>query len=214
MQWIVEKKIYVLVGLVVFVGAIFFFVSLEKGNLELESVVDLQEENEISLEELTEPFTSTEPSSIPIKLVVDVKGAVKSPGVYEAIDGERIIDMITKAGGFLDDADQTKVNLSKKVADEMVIYVPKNGEETPLGFESIQTSTSSETSSEPSQKINMNEADSSTLQTLPGIGESKAKAIIEYRQTNGPFKCIEDLMNVSGIGEKTFEKLSSSIAVN
>jgi competence protein ComEA len=145
---------------------------------------------------------ATEEKSIII--MVDVKGAVKLPGVYVAEEGERTIDLIKKAGGFTNKADQNQVNLSQHVEDEMVIHVPNLGEinEKPqIGFEQSHRNF-----------ININKASESELQTLPGIGPSKALAIIEYRETNGGFQTVEDLKKISGIGEKTFEKLKPHIS--
>jgi competence protein ComEA len=140
----------------------------------------------------------------PIIMMVDVKGAVKIPGVYVAEEGERVINLIEKAGGFTNTADQEQVNLSQHVEDEMVIHVPNLGEESEnlqVGFEQSQN-----------DLVNINKASESELQTLPGIGPSKALAIIEYRDSNGGFQTIEDLKKISGIGEKTFEKLEPHIS--
>jgi competence protein ComEA len=140
-------------------------------------------------------------------MMVDVKGAIKIPGVYVAEKGERVIDLITKAGGFLPEADQDQVNLSQHVADEMVIFVPIQGE-------NLESMASGSTHVQQNQGlVNINKASESELQTLPGIGPAKATAIIEYRETNSGFKTIEDLKKISGIGEKTFEKLESLISV-
>jgi competence protein ComEA len=138
-------------------------------------------------------------------IMVDIKGAVKNPGVYQAVEGERIYDLVNKAGGFAGGADQNQVNLSQRVVDEMVIYVPLvgvEGEGTPLEIGQGQ-----------SKFVNINKASESELQTLPGIGPAKALAILEFREANGGFKTIEDLKKISGIGEKTFEKLAPLISV-
>ncbi len=138
-------------------------------------------------------------------VMVDVKGAVKAPGVYEIGGDGRVKDVITRAGGFLKDADETQLNLASKVADEMVIYVPVIGENKtePLGSQSAE-----------SDVVSINRADITELQELPGIGPSKAEAIIQYREENGRFTTIEDLQNISGIGEKTFDKLKDLITVD
>ncbi|MGA9289414.1 MAG: ComEA family DNA-binding protein, partial [Anaerobacillus sp.] len=138
-------------------------------------------------------------------VMVDVKGAVKAPGVYEIEGSGRVKDVIARAGGFLKEADQTQLNLASKVADEMVIYVPIIGENSsePLGSLPAE-----------SNFISINRADLTQLQELPGIGPSKAEAIIQYREENGGFTTIEDLQNISGIGEKTFEKLKDLITVD
>ena len=157
-----------------------------------EAVEDKKEDGEITQEEVI--------------LKVDLKGAVRNPGVYDVKEGDRVIDVVQRAGGFLDVADPNQVNLSQRVMDEMVIYVPKKGEEI-----SPQQNVTLPQSNEKDGKININTADATTLQTLPGIGPQKADAIIRFREENGPFKKIEDLMKVSGIGEKTFEKLKEQI---
>ena len=102
------------------------------------------------------------------------------------------------------------MNLSQKIVDEMVIYIPVFGEEMDMLPPTI---VSSQSVSKEEGKVNINTADSNELQTLSGVGPSKADAIIEYREQNGPFQKIEDLMNISGIGEKTFEKLKDGITV-
>jgi competence protein ComEA len=136
-------------------------------------------------------------------IFVDVKGAVKRPGIYKAVQSERVNDLIIRAGGFSPDAQEEGVNLAQKVTDEMVIYVPKEGEEgtdTPL----IQTE---------DKLLNINKAVEQDFDGLPGIGPAKAKAIVDYRTENGPFKAVEDLKEVSGIGEATFERLKENITV-
>jgi competence protein ComEA len=144
---------------------------------------------------------------------VDVKGAVKKPGVYAASRSDRVLDLIERAGGFAEDADREKINLAQKVADEMVIYVPKIGEEMPDFSGGTAGTGANGGEGGGAEKVNINTADESLLQTLPGIGPAKAKAIIEYREENGPFRSAEDIKNVSGIGEKTFEKIAGHISV-
>lgn len=142
-------------------------------------------------------------------LIVDVKGAVKNPGVYEATEGDRVNDIIKKAGGMLDKGEKNGVNLAMKVADEMIIYVPYIGEEDSIISESgNQTSLSSDEG-----LININNASETELTELPGVGPSKAAAIIEYREQNGGFSTKEDIKNISGIGEKTYEKLEAFITI-
>lgn len=172
---------------------------------------------EIKIQNHVEEPTKTESNE---KVIVDVKGAVKYPGVYELTVNDRVIDAINQAGGYTKNADSSTINHAQKLQDEMVIYVPKKGEDVSEKLQAIQSqpttisSTSSGgTSSSESLKVNINTANETELTTLSGIGPSKAKAIISYREENGPFKTIEDIKNVSGIGEKTFEKLKDSITV-
>ncbi|MGV3467329.1 MAG: helix-hairpin-helix domain-containing protein [Heyndrickxia sp.] len=171
-----------------------------------------QKNNEISfspIEEVQEVENNQDENKENGKMMIDVKGAVLHPGVYDGNEEERVIDLIQKAGGFQKKADQRKVNLAEKVHDEMVIYVPKKGEnpDNELNFETTIASPDN-------NKVNINTADLEQLQTLTGIGPSKASAIIEYREKNGGFKKVEDLTNITGIGEKTFEKLRDSITVH
>ena len=139
-------------------------------------------------------------------IFVEIKGAVKKPGVYQMKAGDRVKDAIDAAGGLTAEADSQKVNLAQRVEDQMVIVVPKVGEEAeaiPAGV------TSKETSKE--GKVNINTATVEELKTLKGVGEKKAEAIIEYRKKNGSFKTKEDLMKVRGIGKKLFESFEERI---
>lgn len=158
-------------------------------------------------------------------MYVDVKGAVKTPGLYRVKEGDRILDVISLAGGLAEKADEKQLNLAQKVHDEMVLYVPEMGEETEVHMVNSdqQGGGSQGISGQEGDKININKADASQLETLPGIGPAKAKAIIDYREQQGGFKQEEDLKNVSGIGEKRmknykipsrFVDLSSGVQIN
>ncbi|MGM7635683.1 helix-hairpin-helix domain-containing protein [Bacillus sp. Hm123] len=155
----------------------------------------------------------------PQTVTIDIKGAVKTPGIYSLSSEERINDAVAKAGGFQKEADRTTVNLAQKLQDEMVIYIPKVGEEPPatapaVNGGAISGQTANSGGDEQGGTVNINTATSAELQELPGIGEAKAQAIIDYRETTGAFAQAEDLKNVSGIGDKTFEKLQPLITVN
>ena len=145
------------------------------------------------------------------EIIVDIKGQVKVPGVYHMEEGSRIIDVIEKAGGLLDESETTAVNFAQLLSDQMVIYVPKIGEDIPV--ESTISQEIAEGGEQEQSKININEADKEALMTLNGIGDSKAENILAYREENGLFKSIEDIKNVSGIGEATFNNLKDSIVV-
>lgn len=160
------------------------------------------------------------------KIFVDIKGAVKKPGVYEVAKGEVVNDVITKAGGLLKTASTKNINLSKKVTDEMVIYIFTSNELKKQNIQAITDATckteiievnncveTTTTVKHPqSGLININTATLEELNTISGIGESKAKAIISYREKQ-PFEKIEDIMNVSGIGESVFAKIKDLITV-
>jgi competence protein ComEA len=214
-EWIRTNKMYVLIGVIIILClGIYYFFPLEKGSSQksvennwLESEEKIEEAN---VEKENEVESISNPSQA--KIFVDVKGAITTPGVYEASMGERVIDIIEKAGGLLDSADKNNINFAMKVVDEMVLYIPAIGEQNPT-MAGAATSGSVQEGTTADGKISLNSATESELQTLPGIGPSKALAILEYRETNGSFKKIEDLMEISGIGEKTFEKLKEHIAV-
>lgn len=140
------------------------------------------------------------------KIFVDVKGAVKHPGVFETTKDKRVKDLIEEAGGLLDDADTSTLNLSQKVKDQMVIYVLKHGEK-PKQISDSGTSSSS------GDVININIANLEQLMKISGVGKTKAEAIISYREKNGDFKKKEDITKVRGIGKATFEKIKDKIEV-
>ena len=143
------------------------------------------------------------------QVIVDVKGAVKYPGVYELTGADRVVDAITLAGGYADGADATLINHAQKLQDEMVIYIPLQGEEPALA---IQPFSGSSTQAD-SGKVNINVANETQLTTLPGIGPAKAKAIMAHREEHGKFQSIEGLKDVTGIGDKTFEQLKDLIDI-
>ena len=140
------------------------------------------------------------------KIFVDVKGAVKHPGVFETTKDKRVKDLIEEAGGLLDDSDTSTLNLSQKVKDQMVIYVLKHGEKPK------QISDGGSSSSNP-DVININTANKEQLMKISGVGKTKAEAIISYREKNGDFKKKEDITKVHGIGKATFEKIKDKIEV-
>ena len=153
------------------------------------------------LAEKTEESTTLE-----AVIFVDIKGAVKKPGIYQMKVGDRVKDALDAAGGLTEEADSQKVNLAKRLEDQMAIVVPKVGEEAeeiPAG------ATSKEEAKE--GKVNINTATVEELKTLKGVGEKKAEAIIEYRKKNGSFQTKEDLMKVRGIGKKLFESFQERI---
>ncbi|MER1953104.1 MAG: helix-hairpin-helix domain-containing protein, partial [Aerococcus urinaeequi] len=154
---------------------------------------------------------------------VDIKGAIKVPQVVPVTPGMRVHDVVEMAGGVTGEADQSQVNLAQLVTDQMVIYVPKVGEEVSPSTEALvagsqvtesAVSESSGDGTSDGDLVNINTADITMLQTLSGIGEKRAADIINYRETNGLFETVDDLDQVSGIGEKTMEKLRPLITVN
>lgn len=140
------------------------------------------------------------------KIFVDVKGAVKHPGVFETTKDKRVKDLIEEAGGLLDDADTSTLNLSQKVKDQMVIYVLKHGEKPKQISDGGSSSSNADV-------ININTANKEQLMKISGVGKTKAEAIISYRDKNGDFKKKEDITKVKGIGKATFEKIKDKIEV-
>ncbi|KXT82557.1 Late competence protein ComEA, DNA receptor [Streptococcus sp. DD11] len=150
------------------------------------------------------------------ELTVDVKGEVKHPGVYQLKAGSRIYDAIQKAGGMTAEADSKSVNLAQKLADEAVVYVTKIGEggaDVTAGTAEASSQAAASRSAQ-SDLINLNTATEAELQTITGIGQKRAQDIIAYRESNGGFKSVDDLKNVSGIGDKTLEKLKEYVTVD
>ena len=143
-----------------------------------------------------------------------IDGCVNKPGVYSFKKDDRIKDIVELAGGFTQDADTKSVNLAMKLKDEMKVYIPSKTETSKAQNNNIESSdivTIKDNNS--NSLVNINTADSNKLQTLPGIGPSKAKKIIEFREKN-QFKKIEEIKNVDGIGDKTFESLKSLITID
>jgi len=145
---------------------------------------------------------------------VHISGAVNTPGFIWIKEGTRLGEALEYVGGALVDADLNAVNLSKKLTDEEKVYIPKIGEKIEQAESASYNSyTTAINSNKDSDKININTAGISELDSLPGIGEAYAKRIIEYREVNGPFKSIEEIKNVAGIGEKRFESIKDLIKV-
>lgn len=158
-------------------------------------------------------------------LYVHVCGAVNAPGVYEFMSGDRVFNAVEAAGGFNADADKEYINLAQALSDGMKITIP-TVEEVENGAESLHNSMMLEGSSLPSPtdiadnsgktqsgKVDINAASDSELTSIPGIGQTKASAITAYREQHGAFKSIEDIKNVSGIGDATFERIKDYITI-
>lgn len=220
-QLINRKTVLILISsLVIFIFLLIFI--LIGATRERVNAIDIEEELKV-----------TTTIKVEKNIFVDVKGAVKKPGVYEVKENSIVNDCIKLAGGITSSGTLSNINLSKKVTDEMVIYVFKKSEittsaknEIPCTTEVIEINncpiiTDNQTSNDGkketttntvNKKININTATKEELTTLTGIGESKANSIIEYRKTN-QFKSIEELKNVSGIGEALYESIKDSITV-
>lgn len=170
------------------------------------------EEAATSLAETTIlPQEVEDKTTVSTVIYVDVKGEVHHPGVYQMKAENRVKDLIEAAGGFTPLADDQKLNLAQLLEDQMVIVVPKKGEEVNSEVAQAPTSQKKEVGKE--GKVNINTATVEELKTLKGIGEKKAEAIIEYRKKNGSFKNKEELMKVRGIGKKLYESFQERVIV-
>ena len=217
------KKYILLVGILIILLGLGYWYYKENKYEDIITYSDIKEES-------TKVVTTSQ------KLYVDVKGAVNIPGVYEFNDGDKVIDAIKKAGGLTKNAVTSNINLSKKLTNEMVIYIFTKAElttnktinyttaackcETIEVNNCITTTTTTKTIESTSNtdnfsnnKVNINTAGIDELTKLSGIGEAKAKAIISYREENGNFKSIEDIKNVSGLGDSLFDKIKDNITV-
>ena len=211
MEAIIEKikeyKIIVIcTGLGLLVGGFFLLkptpqTPVKETNLQAEVVAvskDSSTEKEVKEESVEQDL-----------ITVDVKGAVKSPGIYDLPVGSRVNDAVQKAGGLTEQADSKSINLAQKVSDEALVYVPNNGEAA-----SQQTTSGTASSTSKEKKVNPNKASLEELKQVKGLGGKRAQDIIDHRETNGKFKSVDELKKVSGIGAKTIEKLKDYVTVD
>ena len=158
---------------------------------------------------VTEHFSESTPSeneTAEKRIYVHICGEIKKPGVYTFDEEPRVIEVVEKAGGFTKKADAGSINLAETVADGTRVEIAAKGKK-----KTKNTTVSQESST---NQVNINTATKEELMTLSGIGESKATQIISYRETNGPFQKIEDIMNISGIKEGIFSKIKDYITVS
>lgn len=140
-----------------------------------------------------------------------VSGEVKNPGVVTIENSKRLIDAIDLLGGFTEEADLNKINLAMTIEDEMHYIIPKIGEEVNNNNENVTRNNTK--SQEDNSKININIANVSDLDKLPGVGEATANKILNYREEKGQFKSIEEIKNVNGIGDKKYEDIKEMITI-
>ena len=217
-----NQKTVRMVALILIVGLsiLFFWIRGDTGNVELnvsgDDGTDILDESDLS-----EDMYNDDPeeegavsSSKPGIAYVDISGEVKLPGVYKVTSETRLFEVIDMAGGLTDDADSSSLNRAERVQDGQKVVVRAFGESEEGGTDGeAGISGNSESALDDSGKVNINIADLSTLQTIAGIGPSKAQSIIDYREQNGYFTTIEEIMYVSGIGEKTFASIKDQIVV-
>ncbi|QIT59073.1 competence protein ComEA [Enterococcus faecium] len=220
----INKKILTSPKLIVFMSTVVLIFCIVSGFL-LSNLLFHREPEEIAAKEILSPFSSSEENQLPEGNTVeedarpkvmytDIKGSVKEPGIYSFSSEERIYDVLKRAGGLLEEADSDRINFSAKIEDQQVLYIPAVGEEPPehLNQSASPEGKQSTADTEPS-KININTASPSELQQIPGIGSVKAQEIIRFREENGSFQKVEDLQEISGIGEKTVEKLKNFVTI-
>ena len=219
-----KKYRYVILSGILIVFLLFLIFNKSNDEIELTSDLTLEVEEE-SNEEVEEE-----------KIKIDIKGAVKNPGVYELVSNSRVDDAIKISGGLTKDADTSVINLSKNLTDEMVIIIYTKDEiaemrsgstsvkyiekecicpkiENDACVDNVIDNKPNDSNLSIEQKVSLNNATIAELMELPGIGEVKAKAIIAYREENGGFKAIEELLEVNGIGESTFNKIKDQLSL-
>lgn len=149
-------------------------------------------------------------------IYIHICGAVHAPGVYQMAVNTRLVDLIEMAGGLTEDAAGDYLNQARMVSDGERIYVPTKDELESLSVLDFVKGdqANNKEASQSNSLININKANKETLMALPGIGQAKADRIIEYRNSNGDFKSIEELMNIPGIKEGLFHQISSYITIN
>ena len=203
-----KMAVICLVGLVLFAGFPLF-----KGSSEEQVVAEDGGKDSAAGEEFTGDRSYSDGT-----IFVDIGGAVKNPMLVELPDGSRVDDAIQAAGGLKQEADMSNINRAEFLLDGQKIYIPSlaldaDGNVIENAAAGTAVSSASGSGSDATGKVNINTADSTQLQTLNGVGPATAQKIIDYRQSNGSFTSVEDIKNVSGIGDKTFEKMKDHITI-
>lgn len=217
-----KKVIFILLGISFVLGGVIFV--LYKNNYSKnDDVVDIfkEKDNSDNNDNSDEKEKIEDLKDDTNTVIVDIKGMVVNPGVYEVPSSFRVNDVIETAGGLLDGADTSKINLAKIVSDEMTIIIYSNeeiiekykNEVCVCDCPDISNDACISDNNEDDTLVNINTADIDELMEIKGIGRSKAKAIIEYRDKMGNFNSIDDIKNVDGIGDSLFEKIKMYIKV-
>ena len=201
------KKILSIIGGVL---AVIVIILVGRGMMASPTKEKVMVTNAVNTTRVDETTTMT-----PQNCYVDIKGEVLRPGVYEFSCESRMQEVIKKAGGFTEEADETKINLAQKISDQMQIIVPnvQSKQEGGVTEENSEKGNSSNTSPSNSKQgtVNINTATLEELQTIKGIGKKKAEAILQYRKEHGAFRTKEDLLQVKGIGKKALEAIESQV---
>ncbi|MDH9146730.1 helix-hairpin-helix domain-containing protein [Staphylococcus epidermidis] len=215
-EFFMKWKLYILIILIMLTT--FFFYLLNDNNNDLiqnsqerqSKISDQQIKNSKKLNK--KEVSIQKDNTKETKIFIDIKGAVKHPNVYEMSSSNRVIDALNKAE-VLKDADLSQLNLSEKLVDQKLIYVSKKGENSMKINSQQSTLNSSDVKINTNQPLNLNSATEEQLKNIPGIGPSKAKEILNYREQNHGFNSIDDLMKIKGFGKKKFEKLKEHFTI-
>ena len=207
-RWLMEyKKILSIIGGVL---AVIVIILVGRGMMASSTKEKVMVTNAVNTTRVEETTTM-----IPQNCYVDIKGEVLRPGVYEFSCESRIQEVIKKAGGFTEEADETKINLAQKISDQMQIIVPNLHSKQEGGVTEGNSEKGNSSNSTPSNSkkgtVNINTATLEELQTIKGIGKKKAEAILQYRKEHGAFRTKEDLLQVKGIGKKALEAIESQV---
>ena len=216
-----KTTFYIFIIAIVAIAIYFSFIKKEdylESNYNL-NTLNLDEENSNIQDKILDKKSNDSND----KIVIYITGAIKNEGVYELQENSRIADSIEKAGGLTEEANINNINLAYVLQDGMKVYIPKKGEDTNeindntniyvSREESVTKNSKKIANNSNKDKININTATQIELETLPGIGKSTALKIIEYRNKNGKFSCIEDIKKVSGIGDSKYSKIKDLIKV-
>ena len=207
-RWLMEyKKVLSIIGGVL---AVIVIILVGRGMMASSTKEKVMVTNAVNTTRVEEATTM-----MPQNCYVDIKGEVLRPGVYEFSCESRIQEVIKKAGGFTEDADETKINLAQKISDQMQIIVPNLHSKQEGGVTEGNSEKGNSSNTTPSNSkqgtVNINTATLEELQTIKGIGKKKAEAILQYRKEHGAFRTKEDLLQVKGIGKKALEAIESQV---
>ena len=207
-RWLMEyKKVLSIIGGVL---AVIVIILVGRGMMASSTKEKVMVTNAVNTTRVEETTTM-----IPQNCYVDIKGEVLRPGVYEFSCESRIQEVIKKAGGFTEEADETKINLAQKITDQMQMIVPNVNSKQEGGVTEGNSEKENSSNTTPSNSkqgtVNINTATLEELQTIKGIGKKKAEAILQYRKEHGPFRTKEDLLQVKGIGKKALEAIESQV---
>ena len=207
---------YVLGGLCLLAVGIYYLASRGGSGEVLNNGEVLVETNNSVVEPTPAPAQEVEPAATPEppRLIVHIVGAVNSPGVFQLPEGARVIDVLEMANGATEDADLVRVNLAAPISDGMQIIIPREDEEVGEVFVLPGNSGTGSGGTGAGGRINVNTATAEQLQQLPGVGPSLSQTIVNFREEHGNFATVDELINVSGIGSATLERLRDLVTVN